>query len=83
MQRYKKRASPAKLIERAQQRGYEYYDLGFKRVAERMEEAQKQVKGKANETAEFVAEYVQEEDGAEWRNLYGTGLDLARWLTDK
>ena len=80
VQRYKKRANPAKLIERAQQRGYEYYDLGFKRVAEKMEETQKQVKTKANETAEFVAEYIQEEDG-EWRDLYGTGL--ARWLTDK
>jgi hypothetical protein len=81
VQRYKKQANPMKLIERAQHRGYEYYDLGFKRVAERMEETQRQVKENANETAEFVAEYVQEEDDGEWRNLYGTGL--ARWLTDK
>ena len=29
IQRYKKQANPVKLIERAQQRGYEYYDLGF------------------------------------------------------
>lgn len=80
VQRYKNRANPASLIERAQQRGYEYYDLGFKRVAEKMEETQRQVKEKANETAEFVAEYVQEDDG-QWRDLYGTGL--AKWLTDK
>jgi hypothetical protein len=80
IQRYKKRANPVSLIERAQRRGHEYYDLGFKRVAEKMEETQRQVKEKANETAEFVAEYVQEDDG-EWRDLYGTGL--ARWLTEK
>jgi hypothetical protein len=80
IQRYKKRVNPVSLIERAQQRGYEYYDLGFKRVAEKMEETQRQVKEKANETAEFVAEYVQEDDG-EWRDLYGTGL--AKWLTEK
>lgn len=80
IERYKKKANPVSLIERAQRRGYEYYDLGFKRVAEKMEETQRQMKEKANETAEFVAEYVQEDDG-EWRDLYGTGL--ARWLTDK
>jgi hypothetical protein len=80
VQRYKKQANPVSLIERAQRRGYEYYDLGFKRVAEKMEETKRQVKEKANETAEFVAEYVEEDDG-EWRDLYGTGL--ARWLTDK
>ena len=44
VQRYKKQANPVKLMERAQQRGYEYYDLGFKRVAEKMEQTQKEVK---------------------------------------
>jgi len=39
------------------------------------------VMARANETAEFVAEYVEEEDEEEWRNLYGTGL--ARWFEEK
>ena len=36
--------------------------------------------GKANETAELVADYVEEE-AEEWRTLYGTGL--ARWFVEK
>ncbi|KIV93183.1 hypothetical protein PV10_04420 [Exophiala mesophila] len=61
----------------------EYYNLALARVGERVEKASESIKQKANETAEFVAEYV-EEDGVvgsntEWRDLYGT-TGLARWL---
>lgn len=56
----------------------EYYNLAMARAGERVEEASHAVQQRANETAEFVAEYVEEE-GGEWRNLYGTA-GLARWL---
>ena len=41
---------------------------------------QKSIGEKANETAELVAEYVEEE-GEQWRDLYGTGL--AKWFDEK
>ena len=40
----------------------------------------KGVMDRANETAELVADYVEEE-AEEWRTLYGTGL--ARWFEEK
>jgi hypothetical protein len=35
---------------------------------------------RANETAELVGDYVEEET-EEWRSLYGTGL--AKWFDEK
>ena len=72
-------------------RGYEYFDLARRRAgdraAEKLEEAQRvmqeSVQGvldKANETAELVADYVEEE-AVEWRSLYGLGL--SRWFEEK
>ena len=62
----------------------EYYNLAMARVGERIDQASEAVRQKANETAEFVAEYVEEDTGGdgvnvEWRDLYGT-TGLARWL---
>ncbi|KAK5267263.1 hypothetical protein LTR99_006450 [Exophiala xenobiotica] len=56
----------------------EYYNLAMARAGEKIDEAANAVSQKANETAEFVAEYVEEE-GGQWRDLYGTA-GLARWL---
>lgn len=61
----------------------EYYNLALARVGDRVEKASESIRQKANETAEFVAEYVEEDGGlgsnTEWRELYGT-TGLARWL---
>ena len=87
-------AQTEKLVERAREQRFEYYDLARNRASERVQEAKRKVDGivgtvtglaggfggKANETAELVADYVGEEAG-EWRNLYGTGL--ARWFDEK
>ncbi|KAL2418059.1 hypothetical protein ABEF95_008542 [Exophiala dermatitidis] len=77
--RYKRKgkASASRLAQRAKS-SVEYYNLAMARASEKLEEATQAVKEKANETAEFVGEYV-EEDSGEWRELYGT-TGLARWL---
>ncbi|KIW41220.1 uncharacterized protein PV06_06795 [Exophiala oligosperma] len=56
----------------------EYYNLAMARASQKIEETKTVVQQRANETAEFVAEYVEEEDG-QWRDLYGT-VGLAKWL---
>ncbi len=87
-------AQTEKLLHRAQEQRYEYYDLARGRAVERANQAKQKVEGivgavtglgsglagKANETAEMVADYVEEET-EEWRSLYGTGL--ARWFDEK
>jgi Mitochondrial carrier protein len=81
--RYKdKGANPVKLVERAKEQRVEYYDLAIARASERVADAKAALMAKANETAEFVAEYVEEGDETEWRNLYGS-TGLARWLLEK
>jgi Mitochondrial carrier protein len=83
-----------KVLERAREQRYEYYDLARSRAGERLREGKEkadgiigavagwggELVGKANETAELVADYVEEES-EEWRTLYGTGL--ARWFDEK
>ncbi|KIW29573.1 uncharacterized protein PV07_05380 [Cladophialophora immunda] len=84
--RYKKRrdASAKRLAEKAKA-SVEYYNLAMARASEKIEEAAEKVKEsvgkKANETAEFVGEYVEEDDelGEKWKELYGT-VGLARWF---
>lgn len=56
----------------------EYYNLAMARASQKLEETKTMIQQRANETAEFVGEYVEEEDG-QWRELYGT-VGLARWL---
>lgn len=87
-------AQTEKLLDRAREQRVEYYDLARSRAGERLREAKDKAEGimgsltgaggelvgKANETAEMVADYVEEE-AEEWRNLYGTGL--ARWFEEK
>lgn len=87
-------AQTEKLLERVREQRVEYYDLARNRAEERVREAKDkadgiigavtglggELVGKANETAELVADYVEEE-AEEWRNLYGTGL--ARWFDEK
>ncbi|KAL2392847.1 hypothetical protein ABEF93_001801 [Exophiala dermatitidis] len=77
--RYKRKGktSASRLAQRAKS-SVEYYNLAMARASEKLEEATQAVKEKANETAEFVGGYV-EEDSGEWRELYGT-TGLARWL---
>ncbi|KIW99186.1 uncharacterized protein Z519_00849 [Cladophialophora bantiana CBS 173.52] len=84
--RYKKRrsASAKRLAEKAKA-SVEYYNLAMARASEKIEEAAEKVKEsvgkKANETAEFVGEYVEEDSelGEKWKELYGT-TGLARWF---
>lgn len=89
-------AQTEKVLERAREQRVEYYDLARSRAGERVREAKERARGtigamtglgegegimgKANETADLVGDYV-EEDAEEWRNLYGTGL--ARWFDEK
>jgi hypothetical protein len=75
--RYKKKAGSKRLSERARS-SVEYYNLAMARAGQKIEDAGNAVKVKANETAELVGDYVEEEAG-EWRELYGT-MGLARWL---
>ncbi len=77
--RYKRRrqATAKRMAERAKA-SVEYFNLAMARASERVEEASVVVRGKANETAEFVGEYVDEE-GEGWKELYGT-TGLAAWL---
>ncbi|KAF7507917.1 hypothetical protein GJ744_009951 [Endocarpon pusillum] len=77
-------------VRTAKERSFEYYDLARRRAGERIREAKEimgamtglgdGLRGKAYETAELVADYVEEE-AEEWRSLYGTGL--ARWFNEK
>lgn len=89
-------AQTEKLLDRAREQRYEYYDLAQARAAERAAQASEKAAGivgvvtaglggegllgRANETADLVADYV-EDDSEEWRGLYGTGL--ARWFEEK
>jgi Mitochondrial carrier protein len=71
-------------------RRVEYYDLARRRAQEARAKADgmmgvfnglgSDLVGKANETADLVGDYVEEE-AEEWRELYGTGL--ARWFDEK
>lgn len=73
----------SRLAERAKDSGVGYYDLSIKRVNEKVQEAASATKGKAYEVAEFVHEYVEEEDNGEgWKDLYGT-TGLAKWLDER
>ncbi|KAJ9613915.1 hypothetical protein H2200_002051 [Cladophialophora chaetospira] len=76
--RYKRRrqASAKRLAEKARS-SVEYFNLAMSRASERIEEAGTAVRRRANETAEFVGEYVEEEEEG-WKDLYGVGL--ARWF---
>lgn len=75
--RYKRRPSSKRMAQKAKA-SVEYYNLAMARASEKIEHASHAVAMKANETAEFVGEYVEEES-QEWRDLYGT-TGLARWL---
>lgn len=75
--RYKRKPSSQRLAQRAKA-SVEYYNLAMARASEKIEEAGHAIQQRANETAEFVGEYV-EEDGKQWRDLYDT-TGLAHWL---
>ncbi|KIV83471.1 hypothetical protein PV11_05492 [Exophiala sideris] len=75
--RYKRKTSSRRLAQRAKA-SVEYYNLAMARASEKIEEAGNAIQQKANETAEFVGEYVEEE-GKQWRDLYDT-TGLAHWL---
>jgi len=78
--RYKRKIGGSRRLAERARTSVEYYNLAMARASERIEEAASAVKAKANETAEFVGEYVEEEVGdEEWRDLYGT-TGLAKWL---
>lgn len=79
--RYTRRASrqASRLAERARDTSVGYYDLSIKRVNDRVQEATNAAKAKANEVAEFVSEYIDEEGSENWQDLYGT-TGLAKWL---
>ena len=48
-----------------------------------MQEAASATQGKAYEVAEFVHEYVEEEENGDgWKDLYGT-TGLAKWLDER
>ena len=79
--RYKGKTNPVTLAERAKTRSVEYYDLAMARAGERLDEGRKLVLAKANETAEFVGEYIEEE-GEQWKDLYGT-TGIAKWLDSR
>ncbi|RMZ90107.1 hypothetical protein DV736_g2669, partial [Chaetothyriales sp. CBS 134916] len=75
--RYRSEADAQQIRERARE-NMEYYNLGLERAADKIEAGIRAMQSKANETAEFIGEYVEEES-ADWKELYGTtGLD--RWL---
>ena len=69
----------SRLAERAKDQSVGYYDLSIKRVNDKFQEATEAAKAKANEVAEFVGEYVDEDDSSGWQDLYGT-TGLAKWL---
>jgi hypothetical protein len=77
-------------VRKAKEMSVEYYDLARRRAREARAKADgvmgvvsglgSDLVGKANETADLVGDYVEEE-AEEWRDLYGTGL--ARWFDEK
>lgn len=71
----------SRLAERAKDTSVGYYDLSIKRVNEKMQEAADAALVKANEVAEFVHEYVDEDD-SDWKELYGT-TGLSKWLDQR
>ena len=75
--RYRRILSGKRMKERARE-NVEYYNLGMARAAEKIEQVMVTAKSKSNETAEFVADYL-EEDSEAWRDLYGT-TGLSKWL---
>lgn len=78
--RYKRKTtSTSKRMKEKARASVEYYNLAMARASEKLEEAGEKVKMRANETAEFVGEYVEEDETGEWRELYGT-TGLAKWL---
>lgn len=69
----------SRLAERAKDKSVGYYDLSIKRVNEKVQEATDAAKSTVHEVAEFVSEYVGDEENAEAKELYGmTGL--SKWL---
>ena len=94
LSKFRRRAKVEQLLQRSREQGFEYYDLARTRAIERVVETQGQIKrasevvgegakamfDRANETAELVGDYVEEE-ADEWRDLYGTGL--AKWFDEK
>ena len=83
--RWRHRISGEKLKKRATE-NVEYYNLAMARAGEKLDSSLKETvewtKQKANETAEFVGEYVEDIDTPEWREAYGP-LDLSKWLADR
>ncbi|OCT46337.1 hypothetical protein CLCR_01181 [Cladophialophora carrionii] len=80
--RYKRRRhAAAKRLSDKAKASVEYYNLAMARASQKIEEAGSSVRRKANETAEFVGEYVQEDEelGERWKELYGT-VGLSRWF---
>jgi hypothetical protein len=79
LSRYQRRRGVgAKRMKEKARASVEYYNLAMARAGEKIEELAEGVRSKANETAEFVGEYVEE--GTEnWQELYGT-VGIARWL---
>lgn len=72
----------SRLAERAKDNSVGYYDLSIKRVNDRLQEAAEAAKAKTYEVAEFVHEYVEEDNTEGWKDLYGT-TGLAKWLDDR
>lgn len=82
--RYTSKASrrASRLAARAKDQSVEYYDLSIKRVNDRVQEATDAAKAKAYEVAEFVHEYVDEDESKGWKDLYGT-TGLSKWLDER
>jgi hypothetical protein len=82
--RYRRRISGERMKKRATET-VEYYNLAMARAGEKIEHTVKETvewgRQKANETAEYVGEYVEEETEG-WREAYGP-LDLSRWLDER
>lgn len=72
----------SRLAERARDSSVGYYDLSIKRVNEKVQVATDVARSKANEVAEFVGEYVEENGPDDWKDLYGA-VGLARWLDER
>ncbi|KPI40072.1 Peroxisomal adenine nucleotide transporter 1 [Cyphellophora attinorum] len=84
--RYRRRISGERMKKRATET-VEYYNLAMARAGEKIEHGVKETvewtRQKANETAEFVGEYVEEGDTEGWREAYLGPLDLSRWLDER
>lgn len=83
--RYSSKAArrASRLAERAKDQSVGYYDLSIKRVNDKVTSATEAARSKANEVAEFVHEYVDEENGdGGWKDLYGT-TGLSKWLDER